>query len=70
VTAFRAVGILCAGDASEGVREFVRQQAEIGEPIREIEVAPVEEPVPEFAPLQEPEEAPAEPVQEPERVPA
>ena len=52
------------------VREQVRQQAEIGEPIREIEVAPLEEPVPEFAPVEEPAESPAQPTREPERVPA
>jgi hypothetical protein len=70
VTALRSVGTLCEDDACQRVHEFVvRQQAEIGEPLREIEVAPVEEPVPEVAPVQEPEESPA-PVQEPERVPA
>jgi hypothetical protein len=44
--------------------------AEIGEPMREIEVTPIEEPVPDFAPAEEPHEAPARPVREPERVPA
>lgn len=71
VTTLRAVGILCADDGSERGHECVpRQQAEIGEPMREIEVTPIEEPVPDFAPVHEPEESPAEPVREPERVPA
>lgn len=71
VTTLRAVGMLCADGGSERAHEYVpRQQAEIGEPMREIEVTPIEEPVPDFAPVHEPEESPAEPVREPERVPA
>lgn len=70
-TALRAVGSLCADDRSASRDECVpRQQAEIGEPMREIEVTPLEEPVPDFAPVRAPEEAPAEPVRQPVRVPA
>jgi hypothetical protein len=32
---------------------------DLGDPIREIEVVPAEEPVPDEAPVEEPEEAPA-----------
>ena len=39
---------------------------QIGEPLREIEVIPLEEP----DPTRIPEEAPSEPVKEPEKVPA
>jgi hypothetical protein len=39
---------------------------EIGDPIREIEIVPLEEPVPSEVPTEAPSEAPAEP----ERVPA
>ena len=71
VTALRGVGSLFADDRSARRDECVpRQQAEIGEPMREIEVTPIEEPVPDFAPIRAPEEAPAEPVRQPERVPA
>ena len=52
------------------MHESLKQQAEIGEPMREIEVTPIEEPVPDFAPSEEPAESPAEPVRKPERVPA
>jgi hypothetical protein len=64
----RSVGILYVdNERSQRVHEHVPlQQAEIGDPIREIEVTPIEEPVPDFAPA----ESPAEPVREPERVPA
>jgi hypothetical protein len=64
------IGILYPDEESERVREFLKQQAEIGEPTREIEVTPIEEPVPDFAPAEEPAESPAEPVRKPERVPA
>jgi hypothetical protein len=70
LTTLRAVGIFYSDEEGEAVREFLRQQAEIGEPMREIEVTPIEEPVPDFAPAEEPAESPAEPVREPERVPA
>ena len=46
------------------------QQAEIGDPLREIEIQPVEEPVPSTVPEREPAEAPTEPTKEPARVPA
>ena len=46
------------------------QQAEIGVPLREIDVTPLEEPVPDAAPFEEPIESPVAPVPEPERVPA
>lgn len=46
------------------------QQAEIGDPLREIEIQPVEEPVPSVVPTEEPAEAPRAPTREPERVPA
>ena len=70
VIAFRAFGILCADDGSKRVHERVPRQQEIGEPMREIEVTPIEEPVPDSAPVEEPGESPAEPVRVPERVPA
>ena len=71
VAALRAVGILCAEDGSGRAFERVpRKQAEIGKPVREIEVTPIEEPVPDFAPDEEPSESPVEPAREPERVPA
>jgi len=68
----RSVGMLFVDDErSERVREpRPLQQAEIGDPIREIEVSPLEEPVPDFTPAEEPVESPAEPLREPERVPA
>jgi hypothetical protein len=46
------------------------QQAEIGDPLREVEIQPVEEPVPSTVPEQEPAEAPRAPTREPEKVPA
>jgi hypothetical protein len=46
------------------------QQAEIGDPLREIEIQPVEEPVPSTVPQEEPAEAPSAPAREPARVPA
>jgi hypothetical protein len=70
VIALSAVGILFADDGSKRVHECVPRQAEIGEPTREIEVTPIEEPVPDFAPIEEPGKSPAVPVREPERVPA
>ncbi len=42
---------------------------EIGKPLREIEVQPLEDPVPREQPTQ-PERPPAEPVKEPEKVSA
>ncbi len=52
--------------------QFVRlpQLAEIGEPVREIEIRPVEEPVPAVLPVEEPERTPYRPAEDPERVPA
>lgn len=38
--------------------------------MREIDVTPLEEPVPDVAPIEEPDESPVGPVREPERVPA
>ena len=51
------------------MRRLPTQQAEIGNPVREFEIDPVEEPVPSF-PEEDPAEAPATPSREPERVPA
>jgi hypothetical protein len=62
----RSVRCSCAGRGVWGPS----QQAEIGDPIREIEVTPIEEPLPEFAPVEEPVEEPVEPTRQPERVPA
>lgn len=45
------------------------QLADIGKPLREIEIRPLEEPVPEVLPVEEPA-TPAQPVEDPERVPA
>ena len=50
--------------------DLPKQQADIGEPVREIEVTPAEEPVPEVLPVEEPAESPVEPSRDPERLPA
>lgn len=63
-------GILYSNEEKERVNELFKQQAEIGAPMREIEVTPIEEPVPDVTPAEEPGESPAEPVRRPERVPA
>lgn len=66
----RGVGIPSADGNERSYELAPRQQAEIGKPMREIEVTPFEEPVPDFAPSEEPGESPVEPVRDPERVPA
>jgi len=70
VIAVRAFGIVSTDGGGTRAHACVPRQQEIGEPMREIEVTPLEEPVPDSAPVEEPGESPAQPVRVPERVPA
>jgi len=57
-------------DAAQIARRRAPHLADIGKPLREIEIRPVEEPVPDVLPVEEPATAPAKPVEDPEQVPA